>query len=170
MCMALPRGGSSEPPGGALRQLGRLFAFAALFAWLLGAGVAADRRAHHIPLNTSAGMQQDVPLTHDHDAHRIQAHFGGPDVLRQQLATLCQQIDFDLTDVRFTRDSAVIVAVRHPSPTPCLQGPPHQCGIVTGDRLLGQLQQQLDAVALCLDHRIRQFAILRQTQPLQLFV
>jgi len=39
MCMALPRGGPSEPPGGALRQLGRLFAFAALFAWLLGAGV-----------------------------------------------------------------------------------------------------------------------------------
>ena len=39
MCMALPRGGPSEPPGGALRQLGRLFAFAVLFAWLLSAGV-----------------------------------------------------------------------------------------------------------------------------------
>ena len=116
-------------------------------------------------------MQQDVPLTHDHDAHRIQAHFGGPDVLRQQLATLCQQIDFDLTDVRIhprqCRESLLLgIHLRlHVS-----QGPPHQCGVVTGNRLLGQLQQQLDAVALCLDHRIRQFAILRQTQPLQLFV
>ena len=31
--------------------------------------------------------------------HRIQAHFGGLMCWRQQLATLCQQIDFDLTDV-----------------------------------------------------------------------
>ncbi len=49
MCMALPGGGPPQPPVGPVRLIGQLFALAALFAWLLAAGLwqwLGDRMGH----------------------------------------------------------------------------------------------------------------------------